>query len=42
MMLAPGTDIIGCDRQGALSTERADYLRRDELDQALVRGELEP
>ena len=44
MMLAAGiTHIVGCDRQGALSTERADYaVRRDERDQALVRGELQP
>ena len=44
MMLASGiTDIIGCDRQGALSTEREDYASGEMTrDQALVRGELEP
>ena len=44
MMLASGiTHIVGCDRQGALSTEREDYQSgRDERGQALVRGELEP
>ena len=44
MMLASGvTQIVGCDRQGALSTEpRRLRVRRDDRDQALVRGELEP
>ena len=44
MMQASGiTDIIGCDRQGAISTERDDYVgRRDDPDQALVRREHEP
>ena len=44
MMLESGVkDVIGCDRQGAVSTEREDYaVGRDERDQALVRGELEP
>ena len=42
MMLASGiTEIIGCDRRGALSTTRDDY-ERDDRDQALVLGELEP
>ena len=42
MMLASGvTDIVGCDRRGALSTTRDDY-ERDDRDQALVLGELEP
>ena len=44
MMLASGvTHIVGCDRQGALSTDRAGLpVGRDVGDQALVRGELEP
>ena len=44
MMLASGvTHIVGCDRQGALSTEpRRLRVGRDDRDQALVRGELEP
>ncbi len=44
MMLASGvTHIVGCDRQGALSTTRARLrVGRDDRDQALVRGELEP
>ena len=44
MMLASGvTHIVGCDRQGALSTEpRGLRVRRDDRDQALVRGELQP
>ncbi len=44
MMLASGiTQIVGCDRQGALSTARADYESGEmNDDQALVRGELQP
>ena len=44
MMLASGvTHIVGCDRQGALSTEpRRLRVGRDERDQALVRRELQP
>ncbi len=44
MMLACGvTEIIGCDRKGALSTEREDYAAGEmSADQALVRGELQP
>ncbi len=44
MMLASGVEhVIGCDRQGALSTERGRLPGRESLGhQALVRGELEP
>ena len=44
MMLAAGvTNIIGCDRKGAISTDaRGLRVGRDDRDQALVRGELEP
>ena len=44
MMQARGvTDIIGCDRQGAISTERDDYVDGEmSVDQALVRREHQP
>ena len=44
MMLASGvTHIVGCDRQRrALDRARGLPVRRDDRDQALVRGELEP